>query len=272
MDDVPPLDMSSPLTRLRGDRVLICCLASTVLTFGVTYALSATVDTRKMRSPYFFLSESIDYAPSSCFGSFLLSPACALMACVTLLRKEQLAPVTPPQRFWWLGPLGALGGHGVASFQVHNAPIVHFTFAGMFFGAMTLYLICSVWHERAHSVPTRSELCATLRLITAILAPLLVIAATALTPFMAATIAAGEHFDIENDSDIPTGKRISEYIALLAAIEICIYLNLTTFFASLLPELRSVHLGFKVMRIESNITIGDGTLNEPFINYVSNIS
>lgn len=269
--DAPPLDLHSPLSAFRGDKVLSVFLAIGCLTFVATYILSYTVDMHKLRSPYLFLSETIDNPPSSCVGSFLLSPACALMAIVVLLRREQLAPVTPPHRFWWLGPLGAFGGHGVASFQVHNAPSVHFTFAAIFFNALTLYIMSSVWHERVHSAPTRSELCARIRLATAVLAPLLILAALAIAPFIVAAVAAGEHVDFDDDGVLPAGERIAVYIALLAAAEIVIYLNFAAYFASLLPELRAVQMGFKVTRISGMFPVGDGTLDEPFINYVANI-
>jgi hypothetical protein len=271
MSDVPPLDRHSPLSHFRGDAVLGSFLVLGLTTFLLTYALSFTVDARRMRAPYLFLSESIDFAPSSCLGSFLLSPACALMAVVVLLRKEQLAPVTPPQPLWWLGPLGALGGHGVASFQVHNTPVVHFAFAALFFGATTLYVMLSVRHEHVHSAPTRSEVCARVRIASAVFAPLLVLSAAVLVPFIVAAVANGEAVSFDDSSDEPAGTHIAVYVTLLSFVEISIYLNFAAYFASLLPELRAVQMGFKVTRLGSGYTVGDGTLNEPFINYVANI-
>ncbi|KAG8463063.1 hypothetical protein KFE25_001836 [Diacronema lutheri] len=268
LTDRPPIELLRPHV-FRGDAVLAVFLAFGTVTFAVTYALSWTVDTRRLTSPYLFLSETIDYAPSSCVGSFLLSPACALMALVVLLRKEQLAYVSPPLRLWWLGPVGALGGHGVASFQVHNAPLVHFTFAGVFFGALTLYVMASVRHERAHAVPVRSELCATIRFVSAILAPLLVLAAAAVAPFIAAAVAAGEQVDLDDSSDAAAGPRIARYIALLATIEITVYLNFAAHFASLHPELRALQISFKVTRLGAMPPVGDGSLDEPFINFVA---
>lgn len=266
----PPLELHSPLSVFRGDAVLCAFLAVGTLTFLATYALSYTVDSRRLLWPYIFLSETIDYAPSSCIGSFLLSPACALMAVVVLLRKEQLAAVTPPQTCWWLGALGAFGGHGVASFQVHNAPSVHFSFAGVFFGATSAYVVRSVWHERVHSAPTRSDTCALVRLASAVLTPLLILGALALAPFIAAAVAAGEHVDLDGSGGSGGGRRVSALIALLAALEILTYLNLAAHFASLLPELRCVQMGFKVVRTGGDYPIGDGTLDEPFVNYIAN--
>ncbi|KAG8463064.1 hypothetical protein KFE25_001837 [Diacronema lutheri] len=231
---------------LRGDAVLAAFLSVGVLTFVVTYSLSWTVETRRLTLPYLFLSEAIDEAPSSCVGSFLLSPACALMALVVLLRKEQLAYVSPPLRLWWLGPVGALGGHGVASFQVHNAPIAHYAFAGVFFGALTFYVMASAWHERAHSVPVRSELCSAVRATSAIVAPLLVLGATAIAPPLALAIAAGEPVEFEEPRDFAAHTAV--FFGALAVLEVAFILAMAAHFASLLPELRGVIIAFNITR------------------------
>jgi hypothetical protein len=223
--------------------------------------------------PYLVLSESIDYAPSSCIGSFLLSPACAMLAIVALLRKEQLAPVTPSQPFWSLGAFGALGGHGVASFQVHNAPAAHFTFAALFFVATTLYVMLSVRHELVHAAPMRSPLCARIRLATGLLAPALIVCAVALVPFLAAAIESGEAVDFDDTDSASTGSRVGVLVMLLAALEVSVYLNFAAHFASLLPELRGVEVGFNMTRtaVLVGYPIGDGTLDQPFINYVADV-
>lgn len=265
----------SPRHTLRGDLALCAFLALSLLTFVATYALSLTVDHHRLRSPYLFLSESIDYAPSSCVGSFLLSPACALYATTVYLRHEQLGAMGLAPRGRWLGLVAALGGHGVASFQVHNAFLTHYGCAALFFVGSTAYVMLCAAHERRRAVPTRSRACSVVRQVAAVLAPLLVLYVLVVGPLLLGRAMRGADVDYKDDEPrrADDDPLVYDYVLELAIAELAIYFTFAAYFASLLPELAVVRIGFSLLRHAppdaGSAAIAGGALSEPFINYIA---
>mmetsp|Transcript_25763 Transcript_25763/g.86408 ORF Transcript_25763/g.86408 Transcript_25763/m.86408 type:complete len:274 (+) Transcript_25763:47-868(+) len=256
---------------VRGDRVLSTFLGLGVVTFGVTYSFALSVDTTKLRIPFIFLSESINYAPSSCFGSLLLSPACAAFALVVILRHEQLRTLcsTVP-RTRALGLLSAAAGHGVASFQLKNLAVAHFLCAYLFFFCTTAYIVLAVRHERRHGVPARWALGASLRMTCAVLAPVFVLYTCAIGPLILwHFVGSIDHY--ADDERKGTTQSMAEFVVVmtLAVSEICMYLFFAGFFATLFWELRAVELKLLVTRHVGADHPSANSLHEPFINYIA---
>lgn len=261
---------SSAVELGRGDRVLTAFLGLGIASFIITYILSLSVDKRVLRPPFLFLSESINNPPSSCFGSFLLSPASAAFAVVVILRHEQIRSVCVPPRVRWVGLVAALAGHGVASFQLDNWALAHFAFAYCFFVGSTVYLVVSAWHERAKSLPARAPRLAAVRQFCACLAPVLLIYTMAVGPLLLVCIV-GDLAAYNEDEASGSTRSTSEFAVVLSlsVTEVLMYANFALFFATLSEELRWVRMSLSVHRAPPAEGPATSSLSEPFINYIA---
>jgi MFS family permease len=200
-----PLLLDSVSTSLSANAVLLPGLAIPLFSFGLTYSISLTGNLTQY--PWVFLSDSIDFAPASCWGSFGISIASFLLVFAVYIRYQQINTVinrmvaaeqssevrtdaveqSSMSRLHRarrlnvvssrIGAISAFSAHGVASFQYHNSPSLHLLFASAFFFCGICYAVFQSFVDRIVPAAASSRRIRRLRVLAAVTAPILIVVA-----------------------------------------------------------------------------------------------
>jgi Frag1/DRAM/Sfk1 family len=140
--------------------LLVFMFVVMIILLPATYTMSKEQGTLSTTIP--FISASIDFAPASCVGTLGLSLIClamlpavlvkwrCLQSTVTKVREEHGGSGNLVENGVWerwnniilgVSVLSVVALQGVASFQYHNVPPVHLTFAAVFFLASMFFLV-----------------------------------------------------------------------------------------------------------------------------------
>ncbi|KAM9971655.1 hypothetical protein ACTFIW_011638 [Dictyostelium discoideum] len=147
--------ISSKTTQIKPFYILCIISLFVPITFITTYAITEVRGDDDQIIPY--ISDTIDFAPESCIGTFGLSIIAFLMIIVVFIKhliiKNNIIEKEYPDdkkekkelrfnRFSTsMGFISGLSMHGVSSFQFHNANLVHVIFAALFFLCGFIYLL-----------------------------------------------------------------------------------------------------------------------------------
>ncbi|KAN0026285.1 hypothetical protein ACTFIV_007269 [Dictyostelium citrinum] len=135
---------------------ILCIISIFVpITFITTYTITEVRGDDDQIIPY--ISDTIDFAPESCIGTFGLSIIAFLMIIVVFIKhliiknnivekeysddKKEKKELKFNRFSTSMGLISGLSMHGVSSFQFHNANLVHVIFAALFFLCGFIYLL-----------------------------------------------------------------------------------------------------------------------------------
>ncbi|KAK5575103.1 hypothetical protein RB653_010359 [Dictyostelium firmibasis] len=135
---------------------LLCFISIIVpITFITTYTITEVIGDDDQIIPY--ISDTIDFAPESCIGTFGLSIIAFLMIIIVFIKhlivknniveneysddKREKKQLRFNRFSTSMGFISGLSMHGVSSFQFHNANLVHIIFAALFFLCGFIYLL-----------------------------------------------------------------------------------------------------------------------------------
>ncbi|KAM9980486.1 hypothetical protein ACTFIZ_007859 [Dictyostelium cf. discoideum] len=147
--------ISSKTTQIKPFYILCIISLFVPITFITTYTITEVRGDDDQIIPY--ISDTIDFAPESCIGTFGLSIIAFLMIIVVFIKhliiknniiekeysydKKEIKELRLNRFSTSMGFVSGLSMHGVSSFQFHNANLVHVIFAALFFLCGFIYLL-----------------------------------------------------------------------------------------------------------------------------------
>lgn len=204
------------------------------VTFGFSYISS--ISKEQMAFPYYFLSASIDYAPSRNVATLFLSPV--MTVCLPLIAITRYLLVKASGRNGRLNIAAclaafmcAIGGHGVAAFPWSDNNDVHLYFAGLFFTFGIVVAVMQVAIDRTYdNIETNKKSSERTRICSALFGFFLLLAMGLMGIYM--LWGAGD-----NESVIFT----------FALVEITYVLNLLVVYLSFIPEMLHLRIALSVV-------------------------
>ncbi|KAK5575223.1 hypothetical protein RB653_010479 [Dictyostelium firmibasis] len=145
------------------------------LTLIATYTLTVLLNHGVRRTvPY--ISDTIDFSPESCIGTFFISISAFIVFIIVILKytllninvnkncnineilfdeneneKKRKRGIVLNRVSTFFGIICSISIHGVSSFQYHNTPIVHQLFAASFFFSGFIYLFTQTYLDHKFS-------------------------------------------------------------------------------------------------------------------------
>ena len=188
-----------------------------------------------MSYPYYFLSASVDFAPSRNVATLFLSPA--MTVCLPLIAVARYLLVKASGLNGRLNTAAclaafmcALGGHGVAAFPWSDNNDVHLYFAGLFFTFGIVVAVMQVAIDRKYNIETNKKSSERVRICSALFGFFLLLAMGLMGMYM--LWGAGD-----NESVIFT----------FALVEITYVLNLLVVYLSFIPEMLHLRIALSVV-------------------------